>query len=175
MWKDIEGYEGMYQVSDTGEIKSLERYVETYRYGKKRLQHVEERILKPFITKSGYSQVTLRKDDQREVLYVHRLVANNFLAISFGEVVNHIDGNKQNNNATNLELTTYSENNQHAYDTGLRKRYEQKPVFLPKETIKEIKECGKYASYAKMAEDYGIRSPDVISNILNNRTYQDIN
>lgn len=175
MWKDIEGFEGLYQVSDTGEIKSVERFAKTHRNGEDKVQHVRERIMKQQTMKNGYKQVSLMKDGEKHVLYVHRLVANNYLAISFGEVVNHIDGNKQNNNATNLELTTYSENNQHAYDTGLRKRYEQKPVFLPKETIKEIKECGKYASYAKMAEDYGIRSPDVISNILNNRTYQDIN
>lgn len=172
MWKDIEGYEGRYQVSTEGEIKSVKRHVEN---GSPNGMTLPEKILKPFITKKGYSQVTLRDGKgNREVLYVHRLVANNFFAISFGETVNHLDGNKQNNNISNLELVTYSDNNQHAYDTGLRGHERTTHTVLSESQIREIRERGKYASYTKISKDYGVPSPDVISNILKGKTYKDI-
>ena len=172
MWKDIEGYEGRYQVSTEGEIKSVARHVEN---GSPNGMILPEKILKPFVTKSGYCQVTLRDGNgNREVLYVHRLVANNFFAIGFGETVNHIDGNKQNNNIDNLELVTYSENNQHAYNTGLRGHERATYTVLSESLIREIRERGKYDSYTKIAEEYGVPSPDVIANILKGKTYQDI-
>ena len=104
IWKDIEGYEGCYQISTMGRIKSIDRYVPR-KNGK--LQHVHGRIMIPFDNGTGYKQVYLCKNGKTKVHYVHRLVAlhfienpNNFLEI------NHKDEDKTNNCVDNLEWCT---------------------------------------------------------------------
>lgn len=117
IWKDIEGYEGLYQVSNMGRIKSLERYKENH--GK--LQKVEEKIKTINIKNSGYQFVQLYKNNKYKNLMVHRLVAQAFIPnVDNKPQINHIDGNKLNNNVTNLEWCTNSENNKHAWNTGLK-------------------------------------------------------
>lgn len=79
-------------------------------------------VLKWISHPEGYFHVKLRKDGIRKSFKVHRLVAMNFCEGYFeGAVVNHIDGNKENNHCSNLEWCTHSHNLKHAYDTGLRK------------------------------------------------------
>ena len=79
-WKPIVGYEGIYEVSDNGEIKSL----------------IKNRLLKPSIHKKGYLFVTLTKERVHKRYYVHRLVATAFLDNNdCHKEVNHIDGNKK--------------------------------------------------------------------------------
>jgi hypothetical protein len=112
-WKDIAGYEGFYQVSNIGRVKTTER---TDSLGRK----VSENIKKPNLNINGYYQVTLYKNGHRKSCYIHRLVATAFIPNNDNALqVNHIDGVKTNNSARNLEWTTPSENSQHAYDTGL--------------------------------------------------------
>ena len=119
IWKDIKGFEGYYQVSNMGRIKSLERWV--IRNKKGRL-HVKARIIKGCIETRGYSAVTLTNNGKRTYARIHRLVADAFLNNPFNKPeVNHIDGNKQNNKVSNLEYCTRIENEQHAYKTGLKK------------------------------------------------------
>lgn len=114
MWKDINGYEGLYQVSDDGRVKSA------YRSGYDG-RVVNERILKPCPVGSGYLTVCLRKDGKTRRKYIHRLVGECFVDNPYGlPVINHVDGDKRNNNYQNLEWVTYSRNNQHAYDVGLK-------------------------------------------------------
>lgn len=107
-WRDVPGYEGLYQVSDTGLVLSLPR------------EGSDGRILRPDITRDGYAQVRLCKNGLKHRWLVHRLVALAFLPNpALKAEVNHIDGDKLNNALSNLEWSTRSENQQHAYDNGL--------------------------------------------------------
>lgn len=117
-WKDIKGYEGLYQVSNKGNIKSLSRIVGTKKCGRHKLK---ERILKP--CKCGkYYSVTLCKNNKIVRKYIHRLVAETFISNSNNLLdVNHKDGNTYNNCVNNLEWCTRSENIKHSYQVLKRK------------------------------------------------------
>ena len=109
LWVDIEGFEGLYQVSNKGNIKSLARYDKYYRLGKPIMRYREEKILKFKTNKYGYYEVCLRKNNKNHHFCVHRLVASNFLLnLESKPTVNHIDGNKLNNEVYNLEFATVS-------------------------------------------------------------------
>lgn len=131
VWKDVKGYEGYYQVSNLGNIKSLERIIENSgtRTG---YYKIKERILKPRENKSrnGYYELSLRKDGKEKRFKVHRLVACAFIENPYNKPeVNHIDGNKSNNYASNLEWTTSKENKEHAWNIGLNNsNHKKKPI-----------------------------------------------
>lgn len=109
--RDIKGYEGLYQVIDQGHVKSLERKVRHWRGGE-RIQ--KERILKPSNDRGGYLLVSLCDGEKRKTYTVHRLVCQAFHENPENKpCVNHIDENKTNNCASNLEWCTYAENNTH--------------------------------------------------------------
>ncbi len=95
-WKDVLGYIGMYQVSDTGTVKSLRRKC----------------ILRPSVTPGGYAHVSLCWCGKAVTRYVHRLVAEAFLSVKSFEnyVVNHIDGCSLNNSVENLEWVSQRSN-----------------------------------------------------------------
>lgn len=108
VWKDIKGYEGRYQVSNTGRIKGLPI---DEKFCKKR----EEVILKTFMCGSGYQEVILSIHGKRTPKLIHRLVAEAFISNPEGKKeVNHKDGDKCNNNVNNLEWVTPSENQAHS-------------------------------------------------------------
>lgn len=107
IWKDIPGYEGFYQVSDCGQVKSCERFIKGPRVD----QRLKERILKPGLDTSGYHHVALCKDGKRKAYKVHRLVALAFLDGDNTLTVNHIDECKTNNHVSNLEYLTQADNN----------------------------------------------------------------
>ena len=101
MWKDIKGYEGLYQVSDTGEVKSLAR---TRNSKNGCICPVPECIRKQKTDKDGYKEVALCKDGKTKHCRVHRLVAEAFIDNPNNySVVNHKDENPANNNVDNLE------------------------------------------------------------------------
>lgn len=107
IWKDIDGYEGEYQVSNLGRVKSNKS---------------NGHILTPFDNGYGYLTVKLSKHCKVKKHKVHRLVAIAFLDNPNHQTdVNHKDGNKHNNNKSNLEWCSRSHNLRHAYGTGLRK------------------------------------------------------
>lgn len=113
IWADVRGYEEDYQVSTLGNVRSKDLQVWNGRgyYTKK------GKILSPGIGGTGYRTVSLRGKTHK----IARLVATAFLHPQEGEnVVNHIDGDKLNDNLGNLEWTTHSGNTQHAYDANLR-------------------------------------------------------
>ena len=111
LWKDIKGYEGYYQISNFGRVKSLTRTVMTARgipY------HHRERILSTTnLCTTRYEQASLHKGGKRVVRDVHRLVAETFIPNPCGyNFVNHIDHNTRNNCVDNLEWCTQEYNNQ---------------------------------------------------------------
>lgn len=104
IWKDIPGYKGLYQVSSFGNIKN--RF----------------KVKKQSIDRYGYPCLKLSKDAHKLHFTVHRLVAITFISNPYNKPqVNHIDGNKLNNNISNLEWCSNSENAIHAFKLGLRK------------------------------------------------------
>ena len=133
-WKPIKGYEGLYEVSNMGRVKSL-------RYGKARILRTPDNL-------RGYKSVILSKQATRKIKRVHRLVAEAFIPNPMNlPVVNHLDGDKYNNCATNLEWCTYQENSIHAIKTGLtRPAVTTKPIMAYKGdklvgTFKSMSEC----------------------------------
>lgn len=120
IWKDVTGYEGLYQVSNTGHVKSLKR---TIIRNNGRTLAVKEKILGVFPDGRGYSIVFLSKNGETKHFFMHRLVAEKFIPNTENKPqVNHIDGNKTNNCVENLEWVTGSENMYHSYKIGLHKR-----------------------------------------------------
>lgn len=141
IWKSIKGYDGVYEVSNFGRVRGLDRYVN---YGYSDVLH-KGQILKSRCHKNGYYAITLNNNG-RKLKYIHRLVAEAFIPNPNNKkTVNHIDGNKANNCVTNLEWATQSENNLHAvYSLN----YKRKPVGQYDKDNNLIKE---YPSY-KIAE-----------------------
>ena len=109
-WKDIPNYEGSYQVSNLGNIKSLEKSI--YSKRNKSISIYKEKILKP-ISNNGYKVVVLADNTKRKTIKIHQLVAMAFLnhkPNGLKNVVNHKDFNRQNNKVENLEIVTQREN-----------------------------------------------------------------
>lgn len=104
IWKDVQGYEGHYQVSNLGRVKSLSRIVKGKGNGS---YIISDRILKLFVDKYGYNTITLKKDRKYKCHYIHRLVADAFIPNSNKyPIINHKDENPSNNCADNLEWCT---------------------------------------------------------------------
>ena len=115
-WKPIYEYEGLYEVSSYGGVRSVDRVIVRTRRGTSHCLQQKGKVLKP-MKSWDYLAVELRG----KAVKIHKLVANCFIPNPENKPqVNHIDGNKYNNNATNLEWCTHSENMQHALRTGLR-------------------------------------------------------
>ncbi len=128
IWKDIPNYEGIYQASNLGRIKSLKRKVKIFytKLNKEAFKTQKERILKPRKSKLGYLDVCLCVDNKTKLEFVHRLVALTFLEHSeTNNTVNHINGCKSDNYVSNLEWLSLSDNQKHSYKTGLRKHWTQ--------------------------------------------------
>ncbi len=110
-WRPVAGYEGIYEVSDLGRVRRI--------VGGSNVTYAG-RILKDWRGTKGYRLVGLSRDGTTRTLKLYRLVALAFVGpCPAGHQVNHIDGDKTNNRAENLEWATPSENVKHAYRTGL--------------------------------------------------------
>ncbi len=116
-WRPIKGYEGLYEVSDSGLIQSLDRYVNLPK-GNRRF--AKGRILKLNVTNRGYLDVRLNKDGKAKSFLVHRLVLEAFVPNPENyPIANHLSGDKMENTVENLKWTNHSGNALHAYQTGL--------------------------------------------------------
>lgn len=118
IWKDIKGYEGYYQVSNLGRVKSMERKVWN------RFQWIikPEKILSPRYNDKGYICYALFKNNKRKDFKGHWLVLSNFIENSNNKPqINHKNGKKDDNRLCNLEWCNNSENQLHAIKNGLRK------------------------------------------------------
>ncbi len=177
LWKDIKGYEGKYQISSYGRVKSLARIT-------KNNHKIPERILNTTtrLTKDGYCRVTLIGKKSRTHDYrVHRLVAEAFIPNPNNKsTVNHIDGNKKNNHVDNLEWNTREENMQHAYKHKLKKAMQGNlngNAKLTLEQVRSIREEYVYESKehgtVALAKKYGVTNR-TIGLIVNNKSYRNV-
>jgi len=115
-WKDIKGYEGLYRISNTGMIKSYDKTTNNRIH--------PSRIISQTTNQSGYKRSNLNHPiTKKKSPFIHKLVAYHFIDNPNNRrVVNHIDGDKQNNHVGNLEWCTHQENTIHAFKTGLIKK-----------------------------------------------------
>lgn len=137
IWKDVVGWEGLYIVSNLGNIRSLDRRVK----GPQPNGRLISGRLRKALISNGYASINLiDKETGRSTRNsVHRFVAEAFIPNPENKpCVNHIDGNKQNNHVSNLEWCTYKENMEHAFRTGL-----SKPHKFTEEQKQKIRQIGK--------------------------------
>lgn len=131
IWKDIFGYEGFYQISNLGNVRSLGRTVKN-KASKTRDEYyvsIKSKYPKQHKSIDGYLRVDLCKDRGHKNFLVHRLVALHFIPNpGMLDQVNHIDGDKTNNCVENLEWCTQVENAVHAVETGLFKPHNERRV-----------------------------------------------
>lgn len=180
IWKDVKDYEGLYQVSNLGNVKSLDRIVET----KNRKNYLRKgKVQKKSVNSFGYETVGFTVDNKTKIYRVHRLVALSFIENPENKPqINHIDGNKTNNNVNNLEWCTSSENQIHSVSTGLSnpsypvlKGSKNGRSLLTEEQVVEIR--NKYIPYKysakKLALEYNV-SESCITHILNNTSWKNI-
>ena len=155
-WKPIVGYEGTYDVSNLGRIKRVGLPRDTRHSGGTKIG----RILTLQAGKYGYLRVILWKDGGYRLFLAHRLVAIAFLGkIPENHEVNHLDGNKQNNSILNLEYVTRSENNKHAYRTGLMHKGDNHcNACLTSEQVIQIVELHDHSGlgYRKLGQMFGV-------------------
>lgn len=162
IWKDVEGYEGLYQVSNEGRIKSIRK----------------DKFLSVNFSGNGYGRVVLYNNGYKAFL-VHRLVATAFLPRPEGcTEVNHKDLNKTDNRSENLEWTTASENTKHAFknrDIYRAKGSKNHMATLTEEDvikIRELYETGKYR-YKDIAEMFNV-GYNVVGYIIRKQTWRHI-
>ncbi len=143
-WKTVQGYEGLYKVSDKGYVKNIR----------------SNRILSTSYS-HGYKIVKLSKNNKLKTFYIHRLVLGTFTGNRRDLQVNHKNGIKTDNSLTNLEWTTRSENIRHAIDTGLITRFDHN-----KRPIKNIRDKILYSNLKEAANDLGINYNTLKSGII---------
>ena len=166
IWKDIIGFEGNYQISNFGRVKSCDRFIPHKRHG---TWHIKERLLKPHLdgpSNSQYLSVMLhRGNGKMDCKRIHRLVAETFIPNIYNlPQVNHIDGNKKNNTVSNLEWVSELENTAHAWRNGLCEnivKAKQRPVV-------NLDTGEHFASVADAERSFG-KSFGAISHALNGK------
>lgn len=168
IWKDILGYEGLYQVSNMGRIKSLGRI----KINHSKIQMVPERIKSLRKTKQGYLLVDLYKNNIQKTLRVHRIVAEAFIDnAEKKETVNHINGDKSNNKVENLEWATPSEQNFHFYKNKLKsdKNIKKAIKAMNKATSKKVLCLDTNIIYNSLTEaaKFNNISPSTIRKVIN--------
>lgn len=180
IWKKVVGYEGIYEVSNMGRIKRLQKLVETVskdmreggraqgEYKHSRL--LPDRILKGIYSDKGYLTVGLTKDGKSKKVKIHRVVAIAFIVNPENKPeVNHLDGNKQNNRLDNLEWVTGEENVKHAIEMGLTNKFpDGKLTDIDKQWILDNIVVGSRThGIMSMVKKYEVRA-DTIKRLIRN-------
>lgn len=162
-WKDILNYEGLYQISSLGNVKSLIKST-TKKIKTPGGYRQLERILKPALNNGGYFIVTLSKNNHHKTCPIHKLVATAFIPNTNNKPqINHIDCNKLNNSVKNLEWVTAQENSEHAILNGLTtfehlRGENHKNSKLTKKKINQIREDYyiNNCTLSEIAKNFGI-------------------
>jgi hypothetical protein len=155
IWKDIKGYEGLYQISNYGNIKRIKS---------------RGRFLKGSVTNKGYRMVVLTKEKKERRIFVHRIIAQAFIPNPDNyPIVNHKNAQKEDNSISNLEWTTIALNNKHAGSLGLMSRRGEKHYRskLNNNQVREIRQLYKLGKVEQkdLAEIYKV-STSTIGNII---------
>lgn len=158
IWKDIPGYEGIYQVSNFGQVRSCERIRQNGRKFKAHLKALCRQY-------KGYLRVQLTRNGKSRSWFVHRLVLETFMGpMPSGKVVNHKNGVRHDNHLSNLEYVTPHENSLHAYRHLGRvnnlvgeKHWAAKLVTDEVRAIRLLYSTGKY-THKKLAEIFGVKA-----------------
>lgn len=174
IWKEVKGFEGFYEVSNIGNVRSVVRCVNHYLGGKSLKKSV---LLKKTINNRGYYSVILKKNSFSKCSMCHKLVLESFSTNDFNKpIVNHKNGIKTDNRLENLEWCTYSENTKHAFDNGMiynktkEERYNSK---LTEDIVKEIRDNKLNHKNVYYAKKYNV-SKCLITNILKNKSWKNI-
>lgn len=170
-WRPIIGYEGRYEVSNTGEIRSL-----NYNNKKGIIKN-----LTPSISNAGYYMLPLRNNGKQKTFCVHFLVAKHFIEkpkINKRLSINHKDGNKLSNSVDNLEWVTYSSNMKHAVSSGLWKPYGKGKKYAECKLSKRVggfinnKLILQFASLTEARDKGGLFISNISKAIKNNKKYK---
>jgi hypothetical protein len=159
IWKPLKDYEGLYEVSNMGRVRSLIKR-----------GNAKQKIRKTgFDIRTGYITVQLTKNNKPLTKRVHRFVAETFVPNPMNKpVVNHIDGNKKNNKGSNLEWMTYSENTLHSFKNGLQKKIFGDYNYITKIKTQDVLKIRELINLGKtnreIAKIYGV-NPSQISRI----------
>jgi hypothetical protein len=155
-WRSVAGWEGMYEVSNFGRVRSLSKtFPVVYREKSSTIRTITGRVLRPTPDGSGsYVQITLANAGIRDKRAIHRLVAEAFIGPVKGKEINHLDFNGHNNHLSNLEIVSSSENSLHvSYHKRVRGPYgDQK---LGKEDAPAVIEAAKI-SISHAARVFGV-------------------
>lgn len=166
IYKDIIGYEGLYQVSNLGKVKRL-----NYRGSEK------ERSLKNYLSSIGYYKICLSKNGKVTTVNIHRLISQAFIPNPYNKPqVNHINGIKSDNRIENLEWVTCKENIEHAHKIGLinsSKGEDRTFAKLTEKQVLEIRKIGKLKTQVELAKIYNVNQ-SLISYVLNNKIWKHI-
>jgi hypothetical protein len=156
-WRPVNNWEGIYEVSDAGRVRRCQ----------------PQRIMAGQVNTKGYRQVNMRHLGRRRVQLVHRLVADAFMGrpLTSSHQINHKDGDKLNNAASNLEWVTPSENQKHAYQLGLKSvTGERNPnAKLARKDVDRIRASSD--SHVAAAAKYGV-TPTLISMIRKHKIWR---
>lgn len=170
IWKDVSGYEGFYQVSNLGRVRSLDRSIKQF-YGHR---NIAGNIIKGHPNHQGYLLVNFCVKQKNKRHQVHRLVAKAFIPNPDSKPnVNHIDGNNQNNALSNLEWCTQKENIAHSFKIGRSKMIGKTHyrARLTPDNVRDIRISNLKAQV--LAEAFGVR-PITVYAIRQNRIWKSI-
>lgn len=166
IWVGLQGAENLYQLSNTGKLKSLAK---TWICGLNSVRHKPDTIMAWAQDNNGYSITSIQTNGKRKMISLHRQLAIHFIPNPENKPqVNHKDGNTRNNQLSNLEWATQAENTQHAYDTGLlRKRFEEesfngKAVRI---TRKKTGEVFIFPTLTRAAKEMGLNICSISENL----------
>lgn len=178
-WKPVIGFEGYYEISDLGHVRSLDRTVET---SNNRTVHISGKQLKPDIKPEGYLAITLYRDGVGKKMYVHRMVAEAFVPNPNGyDFVDHINCVRDDPRSTNLRWVTAKENVQHSIEVGNYDVDQHRMILNDDENRRKANDVNRcpvirddgviYQSVSDASKAMGYKSTSVLSRHLNGRAW----